>query len=267
MKKLSLLSIILVFSILLVACGDGSSKSTVGTNKLEQIKEADIIRVGLEGTFPPFSLHDESGKLVGFEVEIAELIAKDLGVEVDFIETKWDALIAGLDVDKYDFVINNVAATDERKEVYDFTDPYMVSTGRLAVRKDNTDINSLEDYKGKKSAQSLTSNYANDAINYGAEVIPTENFSQNIELVLEGRADGTINDIITFMTYLKEHQEADIKLLDDEIPNKNEIGIILQKNNPELMEAINEIIANRTEDGSLKEIFIKYIGEDLSVNK
>ena len=267
MKKIKLLSLTLILAIFLGACVNTESTTSEVSNKLEQIKEAGVIKVGLEGTFPPFSLHDESGKLVGFEVEIAEVIAKDLGVEVDFIETKWDSLIAGLDVDKYDFVINNVGATDERKQVYDFTDPYMVSTGRLAVRKDNTEINSLEDYKGKKSAQSLTSNYANDARNFGAEVVPTEAFAQNIELVLEGRADGTINDIITFMTYLKEHPDAEIRLLDEEIPNKNEIGIILQKDNPELLEAINEIIANRTEDGTFREIFIKYIGEDLSINK
>ncbi|WFA08841.1 transporter substrate-binding domain-containing protein [Tissierella sp. Yu-01] len=267
MNKIKLVSLTLIVAIFLGACANTEGTTSEVSNKLEQIKEAGVIRVGLEGTFPPFSLHDESGKLVGFEVEIAEVIAKDLGVEVDFIETKWDSLIAGLDVDKYDFVINNVGATDERKQVYDFTDPYMVSTGKLAVSKDNTEINSIEDYKGKKSAQSLTSNYATDAINFGAEIVPVDGFAQAIELVNEERADGTINDIITFKTYLKEHPDANIRLLEEEIPNKNDVGIILQKDNPELLEAINEIIANRTEDGTFREIFIKYIGEDLSVNK
>lgn len=267
MKKIKLLSLTLVLAIVLVACANSGAKDIVDSNKLEQIKEAGTIRVGLEGTFPPFSLHDESGKLVGFEVEIAELIAKDLGVEVDFIETKWDSLIAGLDVDKYDFVINNVGATDERKEKYDFTVPYMVSSGKLAVSKDNTEINTIADYEGKKSGQSLTSNYAQDAQSFGAEIVPVEGFAQAIELVIEGRADGTINDIITFKTYLKEHPDANIRLLAEEIPNKNDVGIIIQKNNPELLEELNGIIKSRTEDGSFKEIFIKYIGEDLSTNK
>ncbi len=266
MKKIKLLSITLLLAMVLAACAN-TGGNTADLNKLEQIKENKVIRIGLEGTYPPFSFHDESGKLVGFEVEIAEAIAKDLGVEAEFIETKWDSLIAGLDVDKYDFVINNVGATQERKEVYDFTEPYMVSSGRLAVRKDNTEINSTSDYSGKNSAQSLTSNYAQDAKNFGAEIVPVDGFAQAIELVVEGRADGTINDIITFKNYLNAHPDAEIRLLDEEIPNKNEVGIILQKNNPELIQAINEIINNRTEDGTFKEIFMKYIGEDLSVTK
>lgn len=266
MKKIKLLSITLLLAMVLAACAN-TGGNTADLNKLDQIKEDKVIRIGLEGTYPPFSFHDESGKLVGFEVEIAEAIAKDLGVGVEFIETKWDSLIAGLDVDKYDFVINNVGATQERKEVYDFTEPYMVSSGRLAVRKDNTEISSTAAYSGKNSAQSLTSNYAQDALSFGAEIVPVDGFAQAIELVVEGRADGTINDIITFKNYLNAHPDAEIRLLDEEIPNKNEVGIILQKNNPELIQAINEIINNRTEDGTFKEIFMKYIGEDLSVTK
>lgn len=261
MRKIKLLSLTLIIAIFLGACTNTDST----TNKLDKVQEAGVILVGLEGTYPPFSYHDEKGELVGFEVEIAKLIAKDLGVEIKFVETKWDSLIAGLDVDKYDFVINNIGATDERKKVYDFTEAYMSSSGRLGVKKDNTEIKTLEDYKDKKSAQTPTSNYADDARNFGAEVVPTEGFAQSIELVLEDRADGTINDFITFNTFLKENPDANIKLLDEEIPNKNQVGILLQKNNPEFAQEINDIIKKRTEDGSFKDIFIKYIGEDISI--
>ena len=121
MKKW-LVAIILVLSAVgLAACNsdDEASSSAEVKNKLQQIQEDGFITIGLEGTFPPFSCHEVSGELTGFEFELAEQIAKDLGVEAKYVETKWDSLIAGLDTDKYDFVINNISINDERKAKYD----------------------------------------------------------------------------------------------------------------------------------------------------
>ncbi|KAA5586695.1 transporter substrate-binding domain-containing protein, partial [Pseudomonas aeruginosa] len=145
---------------------------------LEKIKAEDKITIGLEGTFPPFSYHDKDGKLTGFEYEIAEEIAKDLGVKSEFVEVKWDALIAGLDTNKYDFVINNISITDERKEKYDFTAPYMKSEAVLAVREESS-IQSIKDYEGKKSAQTVTSNFAGEAEKLGASIVANENLTQS----------------------------------------------------------------------------------------
>lgn len=76
--------------------------------------------IGTEGTFAPFSYHDDNDNLVGYDVEVSEALAKELGVKVKFVEVKWDSLIAGLDSDKYDLVTNQVAITAERKKKYDF---------------------------------------------------------------------------------------------------------------------------------------------------
>ncbi|TIQ23853.1 transporter substrate-binding domain-containing protein, partial [Mesorhizobium sp.] len=115
-------------------------------------------KVGTEGTYAPFTYHDASGALVGFDVEIAKAIAERLGVQAEFLEGKWDGLIAGLDAKRYDAVINQVGITEERKAKYDFSDPYIASKAVLIVRGDNADIKSFADLKGKKAAQSLTSN-------------------------------------------------------------------------------------------------------------
>ena len=123
---------------LLAACGSNGGSTASSTNKLEAIKSAGKIRVGLEGTYRPFSFHDSNGTLVGFEKEIVDLIAKDLGVTAEFIETPWDSLIAGVDADRYDIVINNVSATDERKQKYDFSVPYLYSEPKVAVKKDSS---------------------------------------------------------------------------------------------------------------------------------
>ena len=84
-----------------------------------KIQENKEIVIGTEGTFAPFSYHDDNDNLVGYDVEVSEALAKELGVKVKFVEVKWDSLIAGLDSDKYDLVTNQVAITAERKK-YDF---------------------------------------------------------------------------------------------------------------------------------------------------
>ena len=114
------------------------------------------IKIGTEGTYAPFTYHDDSGALVGFDVEIGQEIAEQLGVKAEFVEGTWDGLIAGLDANRYDAVINQVGINDERKAKYDFSEPYIASKAALIVRGDNTDIKSFADLKGKKSAQSLT---------------------------------------------------------------------------------------------------------------
>lgn len=251
----------------LAACGNDEATSGADSdkegnaNQLEQIQESGVLTIGLEGTYPPFSYHDETGELTGFEVEIAEQIAKDLGVEAKFVETKWDSLIAGLDVNKYDFVINNVSITDERKEKYDFTIPYMKSVGTLAVREDS-EINSLEDFAGKKSAQTVTSNYAQDARDLGAEIVATENFNNSIELVLQNRADGTISDQVTLLTYLKSQPDSPIKLVEGEASSMD-IAILVNKNNEEFRDALNDSIAKNIEDGTFASISKKYFGENI----
>ena len=75
---------------------------------LAQIKSAGVFKIGTEGTYAPFTYHDASGALVGFDVEIGREIAKRIGVEAQFLEGKWDGLIAGLDANRYDAVINQV---------------------------------------------------------------------------------------------------------------------------------------------------------------
>lgn len=265
MKKL--LSIVTLSALVLAACGGDKSdeNASEAKNKLEEIQADGKIQIGLEGTFPPFSFHDESGALTGFEYEIADQIAKDLGVEAEYVETKWDSLIAGLDTDKYDFVINNVSITDERKEKYDFSIPYMKSEAVVAVHTDNTEIKEPADMKGKKSSQTITSNFARDAEALGAEVVATNDLMSSIELVVQGRADGTIHDRVTFLTYLQEQPDTKLKVLDGAI-NSTDIALILNKENDEFREKLNEIIKERTEDGTFEAISEKYFGGNVISN-
>lgn len=232
-------------------------------DNLKAIQDAGVLKVGTEGTYAPFTFHDASGKLVGFDVEIAEAIASKLGVKAEFLEGKWDGLIAGLDAKRYDTVINEVGVTDARKQKYDFSDPYIASKAVLIVKESNTDIKDFADLKGKKSAQSLTSNFGKLAQASGAELVGTDGFDQSIQLVLTGRADATINDSLSFLDFKKHKPDAPVKIVAQQA-NADFSAAIIRKGEPELQAAINKALADIKADGTYAKISDKYFGQDVS---
>lgn len=233
-----------------------------GSN-LDEVKSSGVLRIGTEGTYAPFTYHDTSGALVGFDVEIGREVAKQLGVKSEFLEGKWDGLIAGLDANRYDAVINQVGITEARKQKYDFSEPYIASKAVLIVRGDNETIKDFSDLNGKKSAQSLTSNFAKLAEASGAELVGTDGFDQSIQLVLNGRADATINDSLSFYDFRKHKPDANVKIAVQQ-ENADYSGIIIRKGEPELLAAINEALKAIKADGTYQKIADKYFGQDVS---
>ena len=230
---------------------------------LETIKTNGVFRIGTEGTYAPFTYHDPNGQLVGFDVEIGREIAKRLGVKPEFLEGKWDGLIAGLDANRYDAVINQVGITEQRKQKYDFSDPYIASKAVLIVRGDNDGIKGFADLQGKKSAQSLTSNFAKLAEESGASLVGTDGFDQSIQLVLNGRADATINDSLSFLDFKKHKPDANVKIAAQEA-DADHSGVIIRKGEPELLAAINKALAEIKADGTYQKIADTYFGQDVS---
>ena len=243
--------------------GLGLATPAFAQSALDQIKSAGALRVGTEGTYPPLTYHDESNALVGFDVEIAQEIAKRLGVTAEFVEGPWDGLIAGIDANRYDVVINQVGITDARKEKYDFSKPYIASKAVLIVKGDNTDITSFESLKGKKSAQTLTSNFGKLAEESGAELVGTEGFDQSVALVLQGRADATINDSLSFFDFKKKQPDANLKIAAEQA-NADYSGVLLAKGKPDLLAAINTALEEIKADGTYATISEKYFGADVS---
>jgi L-cystine transport system substrate-binding protein len=249
---------VMVMAVLQLALATGA----YAQSSLETIKSAGVIKIGTEGTYAPFSFHDASGKLVGFDVEIGEAIASKLGVKAEFVEGKWDGLIAGIDAKRYDLVLNQVSITPERQVKYDFSAPYITAKAVVLVKNDST-IDSFAALKGKKAAQSLTSNFGKLAQNAGAELVATEGFNQSVELVLSGRADATINDSISFFDFKKHKPDAPLKIAATQ-ENADQAGVLLAKGQPELLAAINAALATSQTDGTYQQISQKYFGTDVS---
>lgn len=269
MKKRNLFSLLLVgvISIGLIGCGNsGQATGSKSESKdlLAEVKERGTLKIGTEGTYAPYTFHNDKNELVGFDVEIGEAIAKELGVKAEFVETPWDSCIAGLDAKRYDVVMNQVGITDERKQKYDFSTPYTITRAVLIVGKDNNEIKSFEDLKGKKSAQGLTSNFADMAKGYGAELVDTDGaFSKSLDLIANGRADGTINDDLTFYDFLKQKPDAAFKIV-AKIDKASENAVLIRKDNETFVKAVNDALTKLKDDGTLEKISQKYFGTDVT---
>ena len=250
--------------------GSEEVSTEIGTGEsaddlLAQIKERGSIIVAMEGTWAPWTYHDDNNDLVGYDVEVAQNIAEKLGVEVEFVEGEWDGLLAGLDAGRYDIMVNGVGVTDERAEKYNFSTPYAYNKTAVIVRGDYDEISSMEDLKGKKTANTISSTYAAQAEAYGATVTPVDDLNQTIELLLSNRIDATLNAEVVFNDYKKEHPEADVKIAtySDQV---EEIAIPIRKGDDTvtLLEAVNDALDEMAKDGTLTELSEKYFGMDIS---
>ena len=261
-------------------CGASASSTTTAESTAEaasaaetgdllsQIQAEGKITIAMEGTWAPWTYHDADDNLVGYDVEVGTKIAEKLGVEPEFIEGEWDGLLAGIDAGRYDIMVNGVDITPERAEKYDFSIPYAYNRTAVITKGDNDSINSLEDLSGKKTANTISSTYAQLAEQYGATVTGVDDLNQTFELLLSGRIDATLNAEMTYYDYVKEHPDADVKiavLTDD----ANEVAIPMRKGDETatLREAVDAAIEEMRADGTLKELSEKYFGRDISTNE
>ena len=244
-----------------------TASSTAGPeplNKLDSIQKSGKLVVALEGAWQPWSYHDSSDTLVGYDVEVSRAIAEKLGVEPEYVESDWDSLFAGLDAGRYDMVCNGVEVTEERAKTYAFTTPYGYIHTALAVRKDNEDIHSFEDLKGKTTANSLASTYMELAESYGATVQGIDTLEETIQLLTAGRIDATLNADVSFYDYLNVHPEADFKLVAQTAEASHVAIPVLKSENTAYLDALNAAIEELRADGTLKTLSEKYFGQDIS---
>lgn len=245
----------------------GASLATPGfaADLLDDIKAKGAIKVGLEGTYPPFNYQDESGKLTGFEVELAQALAKELGVEAQFQPTKWDGILAALESRRLDVVINQVTISDERRKKYDFSTPYTVSGIQALTRKaDGDSIKSAQDLAGKKVGVGLGTNYEQwlkenvpqaDIRTYDDD--PTKFQDLNV-----GRIDVILVDRLAAFEMV-EKTGGRLAVAGDAF-SRQESGIALRKGNPQLLAAIDAALARLKADGTLRQLSEKWFKADVT---
>ncbi|MCS4532777.1 amino acid ABC transporter substrate-binding protein [Neisseria montereyensis] len=266
-----------IAALVLAACGNDSGSAasanqasapqTEAGSLLSRIDNKGTVTVGTEGTYAPFTYHDESGKLTGYDVEVTRAVADKLGIQVEFKETQWDAMLAGLKAGRFDMVANQVGlTTPERRATFDKSSDYSYSGPMAVSRADDNRIKSFADMKGLTAAQTLSSNYGEMAQKAEAEIIPVDGMAQALTLVQQKRADFTFNDSLALLDYLKKNPNSGLKTAWT-APSDEKIGsgFVVNKGNEEALAKISSAVDELREDGTLKQLGEQFFGVDVSV--
>ena len=259
MKRLLFAIIALVF--VLAACGNGDSSKDDSNKSSNNDK---TLKVGTEGTYAPFTFHNKKDQLTGYDIDVIKAVAKEEGYKIKFNETSWDSMFAGLDAGRFDVIANQVGINDERKEKYQFSDPYTYSSAVLVVRENEKNIKSFDDVKGKKLAQTFTSNYGKLAKDKGAEITKVDGFNQSMDLLLSNRVDGTFNDSLSYLDYTKQKPKAKIKAIKGNA-EQNKSGFAFSKKvDSKVVSDFNDGLKKIKNNGELAKIGKKWFGQDVS---
>ena len=259
MKKIALF-IFAAFSLLFVSCNGVGRK-----NLLDKIKEKGELVIATEGIWPPFSFHNDKGELIGFDVEVAKNVCRRLGVAPRFVEVEWERILPGIESGIYDIAFNGVNIIEERKEKFYFTKPYAIEHTVLITHKDNYEIKSFADLKGKSCANASNSWYNFLAEQYESYLIIIDSLEEEMDLVSQGRAEATINADVSFYDYLASHPAAPLKIV-DMIDEAHFIGAPCLKDpkNLSFIQAVDEALDDMRQSGMLTAISNKYFGKDLT---
>lgn len=267
----TVLSAFMVASLAGCASSAASSKAASTTSAegdhLARIQAAGKITVATEGVWAPFTYHDEtSDELVGFDVEVAKEVAKKLGVEAEFKEVNFDGGLTGVQQGTFDMMANGVDVTEERSNSYDFTEPYAYDHAVIVTSVDNDSIQSFEDLKGKTTANSVGSTYAQMGEDNGASVTNVDTLGETMDLVLNGTVDATINANTSVQDYFNTTGNSDKLKVAATDTETTDYAYPLKKgtDNDTLREAINKAIKELRDEGKLKEISEKYFGADIT---
>jgi polar amino acid transport system substrate-binding protein len=227
-------------------------------------KEANKIVIATDATFPPMEMVDTNKNIVGFDIDLMNAAAKAGGFTVEFKNTAWDGIFAGLDNGKYDAVMSSVTITDERKGTMDFSMPYINAGQILTVRADETGITQLSDLKGKTVGAQIgtTGAFEIDKVKDANNI--TEKTYDEIGLAFEdlanGRIDGVVVDSPTAASYALQNDKYKGKLVTVGTPFTTELyGVAVKKGNTKILDLINPGLAKVLGDGTAKKLEDKWL--------
>jgi cystine transport system substrate-binding protein len=231
------------------------------TSVLERVKKTGVLKVGLEGTYPPFNSQDEKGELVGFDVDVAKALAAKLGAKAEFQPAQFAGLLGALESGRSDVVINQITITPARQAKYGFSEPYTVSGIQIIVQKGRSDIAKPEDLTGKKVGVGLGSNYEAwlKANVPGAIVKTYDDDPTKYQDLKAGRIDAVLNDRLVAAYFIKHSGEPIAPAGQPFSPQKQGIAFLPD---PAFRAAIDKALADMRAGGELAAISQKWFGLD-----
>ncbi|MEH7373880.1 transporter substrate-binding domain-containing protein [Neobacillus drentensis] len=261
MKKYMVGLCVACLVLIMAACG--GSKETSGSEKsdtLKSIKDKGEIEIAMEGAYPPYNFTNKSNTLEGFDVDIAQEVAKRLGVKAVLLSNPWDSMIPALTGKKFDIIISDMAITDERKKKVSFSDTYFTTGNQLFVPKDSS-IKAPKDMKGKKIGVTISTTAAEEVTKLGADVKLYKNDFLAFEDLVNGRLEGVSTDQGVGAKIILDQNYSLVAI--DGLLNTELAGMTIRKEDNDLRKEINKIIAEMQKDGKYEEISKKWFGKDI----
>lgn len=256
-KKLKIALAMSAMAATLFAAGCGGDKAA--SEKKGGIPA--VIRVGAETTFPPFEF-TENDKYVGFDLDLAEAITKQMGSKMEFKSMGFDALIPAVQSGQIDIIMSGMNATPERAKQVNFSDPYFVDDGFIIiVRKDNDSIKDWKDLEGKNvGAQVGTEQVKEAQAAKAAQVKQLDSNSQAFMELQAGTLDAVVIDQPVGLFYLKKGADKDLKVVGSV---KDAVGMAaaMKKENKELLDAYNKALKELKANGTYDKLYVKWFGE------
>lgn len=259
------LSIPRLAGLLLAGAALAAPLAASAADLLDEVKARGTLRIACEGTYPPFNFKDEKGQLTGFDVEIGQALATKLGVKAEFTTTEWSGILAGLQAGKYDVIVNQVAATEQRRQIFDFSGPYVMSYPQLIVREnERRKLDTPADLKDKKIGVGQGSNFAELARSFaGAEVRTYPGAPEYLQDLATGRIDVAINDSL-LIPYLRAKTRLPVKA-GAQIGKPESNAIPFRKGSPKFKAAIDQALEDLKADGTYAKISTKWFERDVSL--
>jgi cystine transport system permease protein len=254
--------------LLLLALAWGLLLGLAGPATADADPAPQVVRVGTEGTYPPFTYRDpKSNELTGFDVEVMKAVGEEAGWDVQFVEAPFDSLFPALDSKRIDVIANQVTINPDRKARYLFSTPYTYSHGVIVTAKETDDITTLADLDGRTTAQTASSNWAEVARDAGANVKYVQDFAPGVELLIQGRVDAIVNDNIAVLDYLATTKTKDVKIAGDAGDEVLEQALTFRQSDPQLQQQADAALKALADDGTLAKISKKYFDADVTVRE
>lgn len=264
-KILVLFLTISIISILFTGCT--VKKISGADDSLERIKKAGIITIGIDDTYPPMEFKDKSSVDVGFDVDMANAVAKKIGVKTKFVPTAWDGIFMALQSKKFDCVNSSVSITDERKAKMIFTDPYIQGGNAIFVKSDNNAITSDKDFSGKVVGCQVGTT-AQDVLSKKTDIKEVKKYNAMTDAFLDlqnGRVVAVVTDPMVG-DYYNVTEPGKFKKLKSYL-TQEPIGVAFRKSDKSLRDAYNKAINDLKKDGTLSKISKKWFGIDIYSGK